>query len=191
MVTSEVESAARERSQTNEERNHEVIPVSTVTLEGAIWEALAGVPDPEIPAVSVVDMGMIGSVAVDGARAAIVVLPTFTGCPAIDVIVGDVRRAVEAVAGIEGAEVTTSFTPPWTTERITDEGRTKLKDFGLAPPTGSGPVLVTSIGLPKAAVCPFCGSKDTMNENPFGPTPCRAVYYCNACRNPFEQFKEV
>ena len=164
---------------------------AAVTLESAVWDALATVPDPEIPAVSVVDMGMIRDVEVDGGRARVVVLPTFTGCPAIDVIVGDVKRAVEGVAGITEAAVETSFQPPWTTDRITDAGRVKLKDFGLAPPTGKGPVLLMNIGLPKVAVCPFCGSKDTVNENPFGPTPCRALYYCNACRNPFEQFKDV
>jgi ring-1,2-phenylacetyl-CoA epoxidase subunit PaaD len=164
---------------------------AAVTLESAVWDALATVPDPEIPAVSVVDMGMIRDVAVEGSTARVVVLPTFTGCPAIDVILSDVKKAVEGVAGVTEAEVETSFLPPWTTDRITAEGRVKLKDFGLAPPTGTGPVLVTSIGLPKSAVCPFCGSKDTVNENPFGPTPCRALYYCNACRNPFEQFKDV
>lgn len=164
---------------------------TTVALEAAVWDALATVPDPEIPAVSVVDMGMVGSVEVDGGRARVVVLPTFTGCPAIDVIVADVTKAVESVGGITDALVETSFVPPWTTDRISAEGRTKLKDFGLAPPTGTGPVLVTSIGLPKSATCPFCGSRNTVNENPFGPTPCRALYYCNDCRNPFEQFKEV
>ena len=172
-MTSEVASAARE------------------VAESAVWDALASVPDPEIPAVSVVDMGMIREVSVEGNRTHVVVLPTFTGCPAIDVIVGDVKRAVEGVPGVEEVVVETSFLPPWTTDRITEQGRTRLKDFGLAPPTGTGPVLVTSIGLPKTAVCPFCGSKNTVNENAFGPTPCRALYYCNACRNPFEQFKEV
>ena len=190
-MTSEVANAAGERSQTNEERNREAVPVTIAAIEAAIWDALATVPDPEIPAVSVVDMGMVGTVEVDGGRARVVVLPTFTGCPAIDVIVGDVRSAVEDVPGVTEAVVETSFVPPWTTERITDEGRTRLKDFGLAPPTGKGPVLLTNIGLPTSAQCPFCGSKDTVNENPFGPTPCRALYYCNACRNPFEQFKPV
>ena len=157
----------------------------------ALWDALAQVADPEIPAVSVVDMGMIRSAEVDDGRARVVVLPTFTGCPAIDVIKSDVARAVERVEGVNSVDVTTSFDPPWTTDRITPEGRKKLNDFGLAPPTGNGPVLVTSIGLPKVAVCPFCGSRDTRNDNAFGPTPCRALYYCNSCRNPFEQFKPV
>ncbi len=165
--------------------------MSTITLEEAVWEALRGVPDPEIPAVSVVDMGMIERVAVEGSTAFVTVLPTFTGCPAIGVIQSDVRESVLALEGITDAEVDTTFTPPWTTERISEEGRKKLKDFGLAPPTGTGPVLIDSIGLPAFAVCPFCGSKNTHNENPFGPTPCRALYYCNDCRNPFEQFKPI
>jgi ring-1,2-phenylacetyl-CoA epoxidase subunit PaaD len=160
-------------------------------LERRVWDALHGVPDPEIPAVSVVDMGMIASVEVDGGVARVAVTPTFTGCPAVPVIEKDVAAAVRAVPGVLETEVRFTFDPPWTTERITPAGRAKLKEFGLAPPTGSGPVLITDIGLPKVAVCPFCGSTDTHNENPFGPTPCRALYYCNACRNPFEQFKPV
>ena len=99
--------------------------------------------------------------------------------------------AVAAVDGVDDVTIELSFVPPWTSDRITEEGRAKLKGFGLAPPTGEGPVLITDIGLPTVARCPFCGSVDTVNENPFGPTPCRALYYCNACRNPFEQFKPV
>lgn len=147
--------------------------------------------DPEIPAVSVVDMGMIKSVSVDNSRAQVDVLPTFTGCPAVPMIKQDVESAVARVAGIEEVRVEFSYDPAWTTDRITDEGRRKLKEFGLAPPTGKGPVLVTEIGPPTMAVCPFCGSRNTRNENPFGPTPCRALYYCEDCRNPFEQFKPV
>ena len=164
--------------------------MSTTTIEDAIWESLAAVADPEIPAVSVLDMGMIRNVSVDDGVVRVVVLPTFSGCPAISEIVHDVGAAVEGIEGVEKAVVETSFTPPWTTERITDDGRRKLAQFGLAPPA-SGPVLITSIGLPERATCPFCGSTDTEAENPFGPTPCRAVYYCRACRNPFEQFKPV
>ena len=157
-----------------------------------LWEALAKVADPEIPAVSVVDMGMVERAELDHhGRATITILPTFTGCPAIDVIKQDVAAAAEAVPGVSSVEVDTTFDPPWTTDRITAEGRAKLQRFGLAPPTGSGPVLIANIGLPQVAICPFCESRDTRNENAFGPTPCRALYYCNSCRNPFEQFKPV
>jgi ring-1,2-phenylacetyl-CoA epoxidase subunit PaaD len=160
-------------------------------LEAAIWDALGRVMDPEIPAVSVVDMGMVRDVEAAAGKARVVILPTFTGCPAVPVIRQDVAKAVEAVEGVDDVVVETSFDPPWTTDRITDEGRQKLQEFGLAPPQGDAPVLITDIGLPEVAVCPFCGSRNTVNENLFGPTPCRAVYYCESCRNPFEQFKAV
>lgn len=160
-------------------------------LEAEVREALRGVPDPEIPAVSVIDMGMIEAIEADGGRVRVVVLPTFTGCPALPVIARDVEAAARAVEGVEAVTVETTFDPPWTSDRITAEGRDKLRRFGLAPPSGDGPVLITQIGLPAAATCPFCGSKNTVAENAFGPTPCRALYYCRACRNPFEQFKPI
>jgi ring-1,2-phenylacetyl-CoA epoxidase subunit PaaD len=162
-----------------------------LSLEQSVWAALQEVKDPEIPAVSVVEMGMIREVRIDGATAHVTVLPTFTGCPAVPIIKEDVSNAVAAVPGIETVEVTFSFVPAWTTDRINEIGRQKLKEFGLAPPTGTGPVLITEIGLPTVSICPFCGSKNTRNENAFGPTPCRALYYCDDCRNPFEQFKPV
>jgi ring-1,2-phenylacetyl-CoA epoxidase subunit PaaD len=164
---------------------------STATIESDVWEALRSVMDPEIPAVSVVEMGMIGEVSAEGHKVRVVVLPTFTGCPAISVILDEVRNAAASVPQVEEAVAETSFSPPWTTDRITEKGRRKLEEFGLAPPSGTGPVLITQIGLPDSAVCPFCGSRNTRNENLFGPTPCRALYYCESCRNPFEQFKEV
>jgi ring-1,2-phenylacetyl-CoA epoxidase subunit PaaD len=165
--------------------------VKTTSLEAAVKGALASVMDPEIPVVSVLDMGMIKEIEVDGDSARIVVLPTFVGCPAVGVIKEDVACAVQAVDGIERVVVETSFSPPWTSTRITPEGRSKLKEFGLAPPTGHGSVLISDIGLPASATCPFCGSTRTHNENLFGPTPCRAVFYCDECRNPFELFKPV
>lgn len=163
----------------------------TRTLEEAVWDGLRDVMDPEIPAVSVVDMGMIERVEAADGRVEVTVLPTFTGCPAIAVIKKDVARAVASLEGVTEVGVELTFTPPWTPDRITDAGKKKLEEFGLAPPTGEGPVSIGQIGLPAVAICPFCGSRDTVNENPFGPTPCRSLYYCNHCRNPFEQFKPI
>jgi ring-1,2-phenylacetyl-CoA epoxidase subunit PaaD len=160
-------------------------------VETRVWDALQGVKDPEIPAVSVVEMGMVRDVDVTEGRARVVILPTFTGCPAVPVIKQDVTQAVAGVDGVTEVDVQMAFDPPWTTDRITEAGRVKLQEFGLAPPTGNGPVLIAEIGLPQIAICPFCGSRETTVENMFGPTPCRAVYYCNGCRNPFEQFKDV
>jgi ring-1,2-phenylacetyl-CoA epoxidase subunit PaaD len=148
--------------------------------------------DPEIPCVSVVDLGMIREVAVEARGARVVVLPTFTGCPAVAMIEEDIRRALADLDGIGAVAVELSFSPPWTTERITAAGRSKLREFGVAPPHGSdGPAPLHAIGMRASATCPFCGSSDTRREGMFGPTPCRAVYYCRACRNPFEQFKTV
>lgn len=164
---------------------------ATGISEQRVWDALGAVMDPEIPAVSIVEMGMIRDVVIAGGRARVTILPTFTGCPAVPVIEQDVTTAVADIEGIDEVSVEFSFEPAWTPDRITEAGREKLKTFGIAPPTGDGPVLITQIGLPTVAKCPFCGSTRTHNENPFGPTPCRALYYCDDCRNPFEQFKPV
>ena len=165
--------------------------MKTTTVAESVWSALDSVMDPEIPAVSIVEMGMVEHVEVVDGHARVVILPTFSGCPAIPIIKRDVAEAAGRVDGVETVVVETTYSPPWTTDRITEGGRSKLREFGLAPPTGNAPVLVMQIGLPTVAECPFCGSTNTRNDSLFGPTPCRAVYYCNDCRNPFEQFKPV
>ncbi|HEV8167116.1 MAG TPA: 1,2-phenylacetyl-CoA epoxidase subunit PaaD [Actinomycetota bacterium] len=149
--------------------------VATRADEKAVWMALAEVPDPAIPAVSVVDLGMVHSVDLDGERLRVALLPTFVGCPALDLI----RQAVAArLAGMApDVQVEMTFAEPWTSERITADGRRALRESGFAPP--------------RSATCPFCGSGDTRLENPFGPTRCRAIFWCNHCRQPFEQFKAI
>jgi ring-1,2-phenylacetyl-CoA epoxidase subunit PaaD len=149
--------------------------VATRVDEKAVWMALAEVPDPAIPAVSVVDLGMVHSVELDGGRLRVALLPTFVGCPALELI----RQAVAArLAGMAAdVQVEMSFAEPWTSERITAGGRRKLRESGFAPP--------------RSATCPFCGSRHTTLENPFGPTRCRAIFWCNHCRQPFEQFKAI
>ena len=143
--------------------------------ERAVWDALAEVPDPEIPVVSVVDLGMVRSVQLDGERLRVELLPTFVGCPALDLIRDAVAVRLAGMAAEVRVEMT--FAEPWTSERITADGRRKLRESGFAPP-GS-------------ATCPWCGSPDTALENPFGPTRCRAIFWCNRCRQPFEQFKAI
>ena len=161
--------------------------VATRVDEKAVWDALAEVPDPEIPVVSVVDLGIVHSVELDGERLRVELLPTFVGCPALDVI----RDAVAArLAGMAAeVQVEMTFAEPWTSERITADGRRKLRESGFAPP-GPGP-LFTTIATRPQATCPWCGSRDTELENPFGPTLCRAIFWCNRCRQPFEQFKAI
>jgi ring-1,2-phenylacetyl-CoA epoxidase subunit PaaD len=143
--------------------------------EADVLAALADVPDPEIPAVSVVDLGMVDRVDVSAERIRIDLLPTFIGCPALDAI----RGAVEARLEVLGHPTEVAFTHrvPWTTDRITTGGRAKLRRSGFAPPD--------------EAACPHCGSANVVLDNLFGPTQCRSLCYCRACRQPFESFKAV
>jgi ring-1,2-phenylacetyl-CoA epoxidase subunit PaaD len=166
--------------------------VKTVT-EQAVWEALAEVPDPEIPSVSVVDLGLVHAVELDGERLRVELLPTFVGCPALEVIRRSVADRLAAMAPVVEVEMT--FAEPWTSDRITAEGRRKLRQSGFAPPgparsTGDRPLFAT-IAVRPEATCPWCGSADTAMENAFGPTLCRSIFWCNRCRQPFEQFKAV
>ena len=154
--------------------------------EDAVWGALAEVPDPEIPVVSVVDLGLVHAVGLDGDRLRVELLPTFVGCPALELIRASVAERLAGMA--PQVEVEMTFAVPWTSDRITPEGRRKLGDSGFAPP--SRPLLPT-IGVRPTATCPWCGSADTTLENLFGPTLCRTVFFCNRCRQPFEQFKAV
>jgi ring-1,2-phenylacetyl-CoA epoxidase subunit PaaD len=153
-----------------------------------VMGALGRVPDPEIPAVSVIDLGIVESVKVDGDRVEVTCLPTFVGCPALETIRQDIERALVAI----GATPFVRFVhdPPWTTSRITEEGRRKLEDYGLSPPERN-PATSAPLTLLSPGRCPYCGSQDTVLESPFGPTLCRATSYCRTCRNPFEKFKQV
>ncbi|HRW53343.1 MAG TPA: phenylacetate-CoA oxygenase subunit PaaJ, partial [Phycisphaerae bacterium] len=144
---------------------------------------------PEIPAISVVELGIIAGVRADSNHASVDMCPTFAGCPALDYMREDIRRHVHD-AGFERVEVNVVFDPPWSTDRITDEGRKKLKAFGLAPPTKCGGSPVTE-SIIRDVACPYCDSHNTTLESIFGPTLCRAIHYCNACRQSFEQFKPV
>jgi ring-1,2-phenylacetyl-CoA epoxidase subunit PaaD len=150
-----------------------------------VWSALDTVTDPEIPVVSIVDMGIVAKVSLDDGHVIVEMTPTFAGCPALDVIRENIRHAVRA-AGFENVRVDVVFDPPWTSDRITPEGRRKLKSFGLAPPACDA-----REGFVAAVPCPHCDSPDTTLESLFGPTLCRAIHYCNACRQSFEQFKPL
>jgi ring-1,2-phenylacetyl-CoA epoxidase subunit PaaD len=143
--------------------------------------------------VSVVDLGLVHAVALDDRRLRVELLPTFVGCPALELIRASVA---ERLAGMAPAvEVEMTFAVPWTSDRITAEGRRKLRDSGFAPPgpatTGDHRPLFSTIAMRPTAACPWCGSDDTTLENLFGPTLCRTLFWCNRCRQPFEQFKAV
>jgi len=153
-----------------------------------LQEALASVSDPEIPPLSVVDLGIINDAYAEGGEAVVKMTPTFAGCPALDVMRDDIREAVKR-AGFERVRVDVEFDPPWSSDRITERGRRKLKAFGLAPPARCGGAI--SEAVLRASACPYCDSTDTTLESMFGPTLCRAIHYCNGCRQSFEQFKPV
>jgi ring-1,2-phenylacetyl-CoA epoxidase subunit PaaD len=169
--------------------------------EALIWAALAEVPDPEIPAISVVDLGVIGSVALAEDRSSLRVelMPTFIGCPATEVMREAIGERLGALGLADRVEVTLTYAEPWTSDRITPTGREHLRVSGFAPPphlrqlteldqlAKVGPVA----DLVASAACPYCGSRETTLENSFGPTLCRAIYHCAGCRQPFEAFKPI
>ena len=156
----------------------------------AVWEALAEIPDPEIPVISLVDLGVIKSVQVDGRQVKVELTPTFLGCPALDRMRLDLTHAIEDLGG--EAEIDVVLDDSWSTDKITPEGREKLRVAGFAPPAPRRAEKLELIQLERGSFrCPYCGSTDTRLENLFGPTPCRSIRYCNGCRQPFEQFKTI
>jgi len=163
------------------------------TREQRIWQALAEIPDPEIPAISLVDLGVIGDVLVDdaGRLAHVQLLPTFIGCPAIEVMRQRIGERLIELALAERVEVEVSFATPWTSERISDAGRERLRLSGFAPPVMTAVEGLDELAVLPIAECPYCGSRNSTLENPFGPTLCRAIYHCADCRQPFEQFKRI
>jgi ring-1,2-phenylacetyl-CoA epoxidase subunit PaaD len=160
----------------------------TVISTTEIWHALDEVKDPEIPVVSVVEMGIVREIVIEADKVIVTMTPTFSGCPALYVMRELIEARVRAM-GATNVEVKVVLTPRWTTDWITDDARSKLKAFGLAPPPKhAGDINVMFL---ETAACPYCGSAETGIKNTFGPTLCRAIYYCHACQQPFEQFKPI
>ncbi|WP_226641309.1 1,2-phenylacetyl-CoA epoxidase subunit PaaD [Mesobacillus subterraneus] len=155
-------------------------------LRDKVIEALQAVKDPEIDSVSIVELGMLEELEIQTDTILIKLLPTFMGCPALDIIKNNVINTVSSVEGVENVEVKFIFHPPWTSDRVTELGREKLKEFGIAPP----PRHIEETGEWQAD-CPYCGSTYTTMENLFGPTACRSILYCKSCKNPFEAMKPV
>lgn len=168
--------------------------LATRPLESAVWAALHDVHDPEIPTISVVDLGVVRSVQTSDNSIRVELMPTFVGCPAVEVMRQSVADRLHEFA--DDVRVDITFAQPWTTERITPQGRAALRQAGFAPPhlalgaADSDRFLSVLPSLP-VGECPYCGSRNTSLENAFGPTLCRAIYHCGDCSQPFEQFKEV
>jgi ring-1,2-phenylacetyl-CoA epoxidase subunit PaaD len=160
-----------------------------VTAE-RVWTALAEVEDPEIPVISLVDLGVIRGVEVDGERVHVEFTPTFLGCPALEVMRAQMTAKIEELGGRADVEVVADDS--WSTDRITPEGREKLRAAGFAPPAPREAGAPKLVQLRSSVFrCPYCGSTETRLENIFGPTPCRSIRYCTSCRQPFEQFKTI
>ena len=152
----------------------------------AAWAAAAAVPDPEIPCVTVTDLGILREVTMEGGVAVARVTPTYSGCPATAAI----ELAIEAAlrdAGFD-ARIERVLSPPWTTDRISADGREKLRAYGIAPPVGTSNSVRALFGE-TTVTCPKCGSSDTERISEFGSTPCKAHYRCGACAEPFDYFK--
>jgi len=158
------------------------------------WEIAAAVPDPELPALTVADLGILREITVEEDRLIVYLTPTYSGCPALH----DMRREVAArlaAAGFAGAEVRAMLSPPWSTDLITADGRRKLAEAGIAPPRSvrrtEGPVPLTLFAAGPPVTCPRCGSADTERTAAFGSTACKDLRRCRACGEPFEHIKEI
>jgi ring-1,2-phenylacetyl-CoA epoxidase subunit PaaD len=170
---------------------------ATMTDAAQVWEWLGEVPDPEIPVISVVDLGIVREVAFDGdtGECVVTITPTYSGCPAMQVIAEDVETALRA-RGLERVRVASRLSPAWTTDWMSEAGKAALKGYGIAPPVQqvidiSGlqhGVKRHAIQQPEVA-CPHCGSSHTRLTSQFGSTPCKALYQCLDCKEPFDYFK--
>ena len=155
-----------------------------------VWAALADIPDPEIPVISLVDLGVVRDVEVDDGHVRVSFTPTFLGCPALEVMRDAIAGTIRDLGGEPEVRVVTDDS--WSTDHITPAGKEKLRQAGLAPPAPREAAAPTLVSLTKAVFrCPYCASTDTALENVFGPTPCRSLRYCRSCRQPFEQFKTI
>ena len=159
-------------------------------LAQRVWRLLEEVKDPEIPVLSVVDLGIARDVRVHDGQVEVVITPTYSGCPAMDMITHDIEQALSA-AGLAGARVTTQLAPAWTTDWLSDTGREKLAEYGVAPPERGSHDKRALLGAVPSLACPRCGSLHTERLSEFGSTACKALYRCLDCLEPFDYFKCV
>ncbi len=154
-----------------------------------IWKILEEVPDPEIPVLSVLDLGIVRDVKfLDNEGIEVIITPTYSGCPAMDMIAVNIKSVLQE-KGIHPVRVTSVLHPAWTTEWMTEEGRRKLKDYGIAPPVKGSFDKGALFASERTVECPQCNSSDTRMVSQFGSTPCKALYQCNSCKEPFDYFK--
>jgi ring-1,2-phenylacetyl-CoA epoxidase subunit PaaD len=160
-------------------------------LKQRISELLEQVKDPELPAVSIVELGIFRNARVENGALVVELTPTYSACPAMKVIVDEVRAVLER-DGLKEVVVREVYAPAWTSDWITEEGRRKLKEYGIAPPAkASAQSELVFFPKEKTILCPHCDSSQTRLQSTFGSTSCKALYYCDACHQPFEYFKEI
>jgi ring-1,2-phenylacetyl-CoA epoxidase subunit PaaD len=160
-----------------------------VVTADEVWAALAEIPDPEIPVISLVDLGVVKNVAVDDGTVHVDFTPTFMGCPALEVMQHAMESKIAALGAVPVVSV--RLDDSWSTDDITPSGREKLRAAGFAPPAPRPASKLELTQLQRGFRCPYCASTNTKLENLFGPTPCRSIRYCEDCRQPFEQFKTI
>jgi ring-1,2-phenylacetyl-CoA epoxidase subunit PaaD len=167
----------------------------TAPSREALFEILDTVKDPEVPVLSIVELGIVRDAVVEPSGAVVVTItPTYSGCPAMHEIEQEIRRAM-AAHEIDQLELRTTYTPAWTTDWITAESRAKLEAYGIAPPGPAGPAdaseLIPLRRRASAVRCPYCKSPETERKSEFGSTACKSIWVCRACRQPFEEFKPI
>jgi ring-1,2-phenylacetyl-CoA epoxidase subunit PaaD len=158
-----------------------------------IWAWLGEIADPEIPVISILDLGIVRDIAWSGEALSVTVTPTYSGCPAIRVIERDIVALLHA-RGIADVTIVVAYAPAWTTDWLTAQGREKLRAYGISPPrlraaTNAGDAIDLTRFVDEHAACPRCGSEDVTLTSRFGSTPCKALYVCKTCREPFDHFK--
>lgn len=153
-----------------------------------IWEYLSEIPDPDIPVISITDLGVVRNVEVTGEKVIVTITPSYSGCPAMQFFKEEIVSVLKS-KGIEEVEIKTVFSPAWTTDWITDSAKEKMKTHGIAPPEKSTENINVLFFHVKKKTCPWCSSTHTKLASQFGSTPCKALWFCNSCRQPFEYFK--
>ncbi|HWD78492.1 MAG TPA: 1,2-phenylacetyl-CoA epoxidase subunit PaaD [Kribbella sp.] len=155
-----------------------------MVTDGAILEAVGEITDPEVPVLTIADLGVLRGVRHEGEEVVVTITPTYSGCPAMDLIRHEVELTLDHL-GVEG-RVETVLSPAWTTDWMSEAGKAKLTEYGIAPPSGAGPVL-----LQVSVRCPLCGSPNTTELSRFGSTSCKSLWRCNSCKEPFDHFKAI
>jgi ring-1,2-phenylacetyl-CoA epoxidase subunit PaaD len=181
--------AADRKSGAPSSEGSQAVAGGAATREAAVWGVLEEVQDPEIPVLSIVDLGIVRHVEWrDDGRLHVGITPTYSGCPATEVIRGLIEHALSR-AGFTDAVLDNLLSPPWTSDWLTEEGKQKLRAFGIAPPAESVSSVRRLFGAPTVVPCPKCGSRATERVSEFGSTPCKAHYRCTVCLEPFDYFK--